>query len=159
MGKAVLVPLYEVHESSIHGVGVFALRRIRKGTRIIEYMGEHIAHEVADGRYNDDAKDHPHVLLFIVDKDTVVDGGRGGNEARFINHSCDPNCEADVENGHIYIRAIKTIQPGDELTYDYRLTRPGRRRASWKQKYACHCGSPNCRGTMLEPVAPRKTQR
>ena len=89
----------------------------------------------------------------------VVDGGHGGNEARFINHSCDPNCEAVVVNGHIYIQAIKTIQPGVELTYDYRLTRPGRRRAIWKQLYACHCGAPNCRGTMLERPTPQKKKR
>ena len=159
MGQAVRKPFYEVHESSIHGVGVFASRRIRKGTRVIEYLGERITHEVADERYHDDANEHPHVLLFIVDEAIVVDGGRGGNEARFINHSCDPNCEAVVVNGHIYIQAIKTIQPGVELTYDYRLTRPGRRRAIWKQLYACHCGAPNCRGTMLEPPTPRKRKR
>lgn len=159
MGKVMYTPMYEVRESSIHGMGVFASRKIRTGTRIVEYLGERITHEVADERYNDDTNEHPHILLFIVDKVTVVDAGRGGNEARFINHSCDPNCEAEVDDGHIYIRAIKTIQPGAELTYDYRLTRPGRRRAEWKEKYACHCGSPNCRGTMLEPPARKKVPK
>src|SRR5579871_553999 len=133
MGKVAATPMYEVRNSSIHGQGVFALRRIPEGTRIIEYVGERISHEVADQRYNDDSEAHPHILLFIVDKDIVVDAGIGGNEARFINHSCDPNCEAEIDDGHIYIRAIKAIQPGAELTYDYRLTRPGRRRAAWKE--------------------------
>jgi len=159
LAKVERMPLYQVRESDIHGVGVFALRRIRNGTRVVEYTGERISQEVADERYNDDAAEHPHVVLFIVDDNTVVDGGQGGNEARFINHSCDPNCEAVVSDGHIYIQAIKTIQPGVELTYDYHLTRPGRRRAAWKQQYACHCGSPNCRGTMLMPPARRKVQK
>jgi SET domain-containing protein len=150
---------FEVRSSSIHGRGVFALRRIRKGTRLIEYTGERISPEEADRRYDDDALDIPHTFLFTVDKRTVIDAAVDGNEARFINHSCDPNCEAVDEAGHIFIEAVRSIRPGEELTYDYHLERDGRWRAEWAQRYTCRCGAPNCRGTLLvKPRRPRNSK-
>lgn len=145
---------FTIRASSIQGRGAFALRRIRKGTRIIEYTGERITPEEADARYDDDAMDRPHTFLFTVNKRVVIDGALHGNEAKYINHSCDPNCEAIDDGGRIFVEALRTIQPGDELTYDYRLHRPGPFRKKWIRQYACHCGAPNCRGTLL--VLPKR---
>ncbi|HEY3290984.1 MAG TPA: SET domain-containing protein-lysine N-methyltransferase [Anaerolineae bacterium] len=141
--------LIEVRQSPIHGRGVFALRRIRKGQRIIEYLGERITPEDGENRYDDDAAEQAHVLLFTVDDKTVIDGGVNGNEAIYINHSCEPNCEAINDDGRIFIEALRTIKPGEELSFDYQLVRPGRRQPGWDKRYVCHCGAPTCRGTML----------
>ncbi len=146
--------LVAVCESPIHGRGVFALRRIRSGQRIIEYLGERIAPSEAEQRYDDDRAEHAHVLLFTVDEHIVIDGGHDGNAAIYINHSCAPNCEAVNDGSRIFIEALRDIGPGEELTYDYQLERPGRYSADWKERYRCHCGAPDCRGTML---APRKS--
>jgi SET domain-containing protein len=150
------IPPFEVRSSPIHGFGAFASRRIRKGTRIIEYLGQRITNQEADARYNDDRMEHPHVLLFIVDKRTVLDAGVNGNEARYINHSCAPNCEAVIQNGRIFIEALCSISAGEELTYDYRLERAEENDIADDLRYACRCGAETCRGTML---APRKTRK
>lgn len=149
-------PYFEVRASPIQGQGVFALRRIRKGTRIMEYTGERITPEEADERYDDDAVERPHTFLFTVNRRTIIDGAVNGNEARYINHSCEPNCEAVIEAGRIFIEALRTIQPGDEITYDYQLERPGPYRPEWRRRYACHCGAPTCRGTLLLPKRERR---
>ena len=148
---------FELRSSSIHGQGVFALRPIHKGKRLIEYVGERISPEEADRRYDDDALDIPHTFLFTVDKHTVIDAAVDGNEARFINHSCDPNCEAVDDAGRIFIEAIRNIRSGEELTYDYHLERDGHWRKEWAERYACRCGAPTCRGTLL--VKPKKPGR
>jgi hypothetical protein len=146
---------FEVRSSAIQGLGAFATQRISKGTRIIEYVGERISTKEADARY-DDHSPGSIVLLFVVDKRTVIDAGVGGNEARFINHSCGPNCEPVVAGRRIYIEAGPTIFPGEELTYDYSLTRDKGDDEKTEVEYACHCGAKNCRGTMLEPLHKRK---
>jgi|SRR3990172_7343827 len=146
-------PFFHLRASPIQGQGAFALRRIRKGTRIVEYTGERITPEESDRRYDDDAMDRPHTFLFTINGHTVIDAAVNGNAARFINHSCDPNCEAVDDGGRIFIEALRTVRPGEEMTYDYRLERPGRWRKAWAQRYACRCGAPNCRGTLL--VKPR----
>jgi uncharacterized protein len=152
-----MAELFELRSSPIHGRGVFALRRIRKGKRLIEYIGERITPEAADLRYDDDAMDKPHTFLFTVDAQTIIDAAVGGNEARFINHSCDPNCEAVDDDGRIFIETIRNIRPGEELAYDYHLERDGRWRKEWAVRYACRCGAPNCRGTLLvKPKRPKK---
>lgn len=143
--------LIEVKRSSIQGLGAFATTRIPKGTRIIEYTGERITPAEADRRYNDDATDHPRVLLFSVDSRTVIDAAVGGNEAQYINHSCEPNCAAVTDKKRIYIEALRNIQPGEELLYDYNLTRESDDDAALEKRYACRCGAPTCRGTMLVP--------
>jgi len=91
-GKTAKSALITVRRSKVHGSGVFAARPIRKGTRIIEYTGERVTHAQADSRYEDKDESDNHTFLFIVDRKIVIDAGIDGNDARFINHSCDPNC-------------------------------------------------------------------
>jgi uncharacterized protein len=148
-------PCFEIRSSPIQGFGAFAVRRIRRGTRLIEYQGERIAPREARARYDDDGAEHPHVLLFIIDERTLIDAGVGGNEARFFNHSCEPNCEAVTEDGRVFLRALRTIAHGEELTYDYQLERKGRFDPAWEALYACRCGTTACRGTMLRPRRKR----
>src|SRR5581483_2931820 len=116
---------FEVRSSDIQGFGAFAVRPIPKGTRIIEYTGERISHEEADARYDDAAMERHHTFLFTVDEKTVIDAKRKGNDSRFINHSCEPNCETVVEKGRIFIDAIQDISPGEELFFDYAYERDG----------------------------------
>jgi SET domain-containing protein len=143
--------LLEIRSSPIQGSGAFATKRIRKGTRVIEYVGEVITAKEADRRYDDSLFEHPHVLLFSLDDHYVIDAGSGGNESRFINHSCRPNCEAVIEKNHIFIESIRTINKGEELTYDYNLTREDEDNAALEKHYQCNCGASNCRSTMLKP--------
>lgn len=150
---------FEVRNSRIQGRGAFAIRKIPAGTRIVEYVGEKVTPEVATERYDDDSMESHHTFLFTLDDDWVVDAGVRGNNARFINHSCAPNCESVTEDGHIYIEAIQDIPKGAELTYDYELEREGRYKKAWDQLYACRCGVPTCRGTMLKRGRPRRTKR
>lgn len=149
---------FEVRHSRIHGYGGFATRKIRKGTRIVEYQGERISNKEADLRYGD-SDPHDIILLFVVDKRTIIDAGVNGNDARFINHSCEPNCEAVDDKGRIYLEATRTIQPGEELVYDYNLTREAGDDGKEDADYACRCGTPSCRGTMLEPRPKRKRKK
>jgi SET domain-containing protein len=151
--------LLQVRPSKIQGLGAFAAAPIPAGTRIIEYTGEHISPAEADRRYDDDSAEHPRVLLFSVDSKTVIDAGVGGNEAQFINHSCEPNCAAVTVKKHIYIESLRDIEPGEELLYDYNLTRNGDDSAEMEQRYACHCGAPTCRGTMLVPKDKQKKKK
>lgn len=138
-----------VRRSPIQGRGVFALRPIRKGARVIEYVGERISHREADRRHTSEDGWSPHTMLFIVDGKTVIDATSRGNSARWINHSCRPNCEAVDDAGRIYIEAIRDIRPGDELTYDYNLRLDEPHTPAAKKAHACHCGAPRCRGTLL----------
>jgi hypothetical protein len=92
-----------------------------------------------------------------VDSKTVIDAGRNGNDARFINHGCDPNCESGIMKKRVFIDAIRTIQPGEELVYDYQITRDPDDPDDVDEIFACRCGAPGCRGSMLEPKKkPRK---
>jgi SET domain-containing protein len=154
-------PLYVVRRSRIHGRGVYAARRIRSGTRIIEYIGDRITHEEADARYDMKADDDGHTFLFVVDDDLCIDAGVGGNPARFINHKCDANCETVIEGRRVFIEATRTIQPGEELGYDYQLTWESTDDPEELQLYACRCGAATCRGTMLdrEAVDVRKKRK
>jgi uncharacterized protein len=148
---------FEVRRSRIQGRGVFATRRIRKGTRLIRYVGQPISHEEADRRY-DDEKGRHHTFLFVLDEDTVLDARRGGNDARFINHSCEPNCETEIDEGEIWVRAIAPIAPETELVYDYRFEWDDAYEPDDVRYYACRCGSAKCRGTILRvPVYLRAT--
>jgi SET domain-containing protein len=161
-GSARGAPWFEVRRSPVHGLGAFALRRIRTGTRIIEYLGERVTHQEADRRYEDRTDGDGHTFLFVVDSRTVLDGGAGGNDSRFINHSCDPNCESVIEGKRVFIEAIRTIQPGEELSYDYQLGRDADDPPNVDEIYACRCGRDNCRGSMLWPPqkpAPRAKER
>jgi uncharacterized protein len=141
----------EVRNSPIHGAGVFALRRIRKGTTIIEYLGDRVSHEEVDERYADKLETDSHTFLFTVNSKIVIDAGSNGNDARFINHSCDPNCESAIKNKRVFIEAIRTILPGEELNYDYAIGRDDDDAPDVDEIFACRCGAANCRGSMLEP--------
>src|SRR5262245_7830914 len=144
-------PLFEVRQSSVHGLGAFALCAIAKGTRIVEYLGERITHGQADRRYEDHDENDNHTFLFIVDKRTVIDAGVDGNDARFINHSCDPNCESVIEQRRVFIETVRDIAPGEELAYDYQIGRERGDPPNVDEIYACRCGAAKCRGTMLWP--------
>ncbi len=156
-------PLYIVRGSHIHGRGVFALRYIRKGTRILEYTGERIDNDEADRRYDDTKMGRHHTFLFTLDKNTVIDGAAntGGGDASFINHSCDPNCEAVITGKNIFIHALRGIEPGEELAYDYQYERTGENDAELEKFYVCKCGADSCRGSIMKPASkkPRRKRR
>lgn len=155
-------PWFLVRNSKVHGKGCFARKDIPKGTRITEYVGDRISWAESDKRYEGYDVNDNHTFLFIVDRKTVIDGGVGGNDARYINHSCAENCESTVEKGRVYIDAIKDIKKGEELGYDYQIGRDKNDPPNVDEIYACRCGAPNCRGTMLWPPKrpkPRKKKK
>ena len=132
-------------------MGAFATHPISSGTRLIEYAGARITPAEADERYPDvDGVEHQ-TYLFAIDDEIVIDALVDGNDARFINHSCDPNCDAVVEDGRIWIESIRDIVPGEELAYDYAFILPERHTPAAKRRYPCRCGSGRCRGTILAP--------
>ena len=145
-------PWLVVRRSRIHGRGCFARTFIPKGTRIIEYLGERISHKAADLRYEDDDVTNNHTFLFVADRRTVIDASFGGNEARWINHNCDGNCESEIEKSRVFIDARRDIEKGEELGYDYQIGRDRADPPNVDEIYACRCGSPKCRGTMLWPA-------
>ncbi|MBN9163469.1 MAG: SET domain-containing protein-lysine N-methyltransferase [Myxococcales bacterium] len=138
---------------------MFATRAIRKGAPIIEYVGERISHEEADRRHSTKAADDNHTFLFTVDSKTVIDGGVGGNAARFINHSCEPNCEVIIDDGRLFVEAARTIRSGEEIVYDYMITRAPDDAPDLEQIFGCRCGAATCRGTMLEPRKKPKASK
>src|SRR5262245_52731484 len=138
--------LYVVKKSAIHGRGVFATATIQKGSRIIEYTGERISHAEAAIGYKGEPDPKTSVLLVTVNRKVVLDAAVGGNDARFINHACTPNCETVEDDGHIFIEALRRIEPGEELTYDYNLNLSARRTKKDEAAYRCGCGSRKCRG-------------
>lgn len=145
------LPWHIVQRSPLHGNGVFAARDIPAGTRIIEYIGARITPELADERHPVNPDDPFHTFYFSLSCGKVIDGGAGGNDARWINHSCDPNCETE-ENAagtRVYVLALHDIAQGDELFYDYGLVMDGKITKKLQAQYRCLCGSDNCRGTML----------
>jgi hypothetical protein len=152
-------PLYRVRRSLIHGTGVFATRRIARGKRILEYTGERVSHAEADRRYAHKAHDDNHTFLFTLSSRVVIDGGSDGNEARWINHSCDPNCESVIDGGRVYIEALRTLQPGEELSYDYMIERDAGDPPDIDTIFACRCKAAHCRGTMLLPPRQKKPRR
>jgi len=140
----------QVRRSGIHGKGVFALAPIAAGETIIEYTGDVITWKQAQRRHPENPDDPNHTFFFHIDDKHVIDGGTGGNAAKWINHACTPNCEADeTDDGRVFIKALRDIRPGEELNYDYGLIIDGRHTKKLKQEYACRCGTPGCRGTML----------
>ena len=145
----------EVRESGVHGKGVYAIAPIAEGERIIEYKGERISWETALDRHPHDPNDPNHTFYFSLEDGDVLDAKYGGNRSRWINHACEPNCEAREQDGRVFIHALRDIQPGEELFYDYGLVIDGRQTKKLKKEFACYCGSPNCRGTMLAPKGKR----
>ncbi len=148
--------------SPIHGNGVFAASRIAKGEQVIEYKGRLMTHDEADQLYGDGGETG-HTFLFTLNDDYIIDANQQGNSARWINHSCAPNCRAVVEESasgdprrdKVLIEAIRAIKPGEELTYDYGIVLDVPHTARMKTLWRCLCGSPKCTGTLLKPK--RKT--
>ncbi|HEU4853357.1 MAG TPA: SET domain-containing protein-lysine N-methyltransferase [Telluria sp.] len=149
-------PAFEVHSSPVHGNGVFAARHIEAGERIVEYTGARIEWDEATERHARSGVPVNYTLFFTLSDGRVIDGGDHGNDARFINHSCDPNCEAYEEDERVFIHALRDIEKGEELNYNYALEYDDRHTPAIKKAFACRCGAPNCTGVML---APKKRKR
>jgi SET domain-containing protein len=150
------LPVYEVRKSPVHGNGVFARRAIGAGERIIEYRGERIAWEEATRRAEESGGPVNHTFYFSLADGRVIDGGRRGNDARWINHACEPNCEAYEDDGRVYIHALRDIEAGEELNYNYALIYDERHTPALKRLFECRCGTPGCTGTMLAPKRRNK---
>jgi uncharacterized protein len=143
--------IYTVRTSDIHGRGVFAAEKIRKGTVIIEYKGERASWDEAMDRPDSDPTDSAHTFLFELDDGRLIDARVRGNAARWINHSCDPNCETFEDGkGRVFIEAKRKIHPGEELSYDYKLQLGGRLTKRERAQYTCRCGTDKCRGSLLD---------
>jgi SET domain-containing protein len=153
----------EARQSAIHGNGVFATEAIAKGERVIRYKGKLRTHDEVDAVYAE-AADNGHTFLFTLNDKYVIDANVEGNVARWINHSCNPNCEAVYEESdsgkkrkdRIYIEAMRDIAAGEELSYNYGITLVDAHTAKQKAIWACRCGAPKCTGTMLQPKRKKK---
>lgn len=156
MSKTGNHPAFEVHRSPVHGNGVFARRDIAAGERIVEYEGRRIEWDEATERAARSGQPVNYTLFFTLADGRVIDGGDEGNDARFINHSCEPNCEAYEEDERVFIHALRDIEKGEELNYNYALVYDGRHTQAIKKAFACRCGAPSCTGVML---APKKRSR
>lgn len=141
----------QVRRSGIHGKGVYAVQDIAAGEALIEYLGEIINWEEAQARHPHDPANPNHTFYFHIDESRVIDALHGGNSSRWINHACDPNCEAHERDGRVFIRALRDIVCGEELNYDYGLIIEERYTKKLKAEYPCWCGSARCRGTLLAP--------
>ena len=142
---------FELRASPIAGIGAFAKKDIPRRTRMVEYAGEKISNEEAERRYPDTQDTPHHTFLFTLNSKWAIDAAVNGNEARFINHSCEPNCEADEVEGRIFIKSLRNIKAGEELSYDYGLIIDEPYTRKLKAEYPCWCGSKGCRGTLLAP--------
>jgi uncharacterized protein len=141
----------QVRRSGVHGKGVYAMVDLAKGEVLIEYTGERINWDEALARHPHDPKDPHHTFYFSLEGGDCLDALYGGNSSRWINHSCNPNCEADEQDGRVFIKAKKNIKAGTELNYDYGLTIDEPYTKALKANYPCWCGAKNCRGTLLTP--------
>ena len=140
---------FEIRPSPMQGLGAFAMRFIPAGTRLLEYAGERLTPTEADVRYPDVPGERHHTFLFAIDDEVVIDASVNGNAARFINHSCDPNCDAVIEDERIWIETIRDVQAGEELAYDYAYVLEERHSPAAKRRFPCRCGATTCRGTIL----------
>ena len=129
-------------KSGINNLGLFAQGDIKKGEKVIEYKGKKFTHKQVEE--NDRFDNSKAIYLFTLNERYVLDGDTKTNTAKYINHSCDPNCEVDIINGKIWIIAIKDIKKGDELSYDYGFGYD----ADFRQ-FPCKCGSKNCCGYIV----------
>ncbi|HEY5799648.1 MAG TPA: SET domain-containing protein-lysine N-methyltransferase [Burkholderiaceae bacterium] len=157
--KAKAAPPFEVRRSAIHGNGCFATRALAAGDKLGEYKGERIDWPEALRRTEESDGPANHTFLFSLEDGNVIDGGCKGSDARWINHACDPNCEAQEEKGRVFIYALRDIARGEELNYDYALVYEDRHTKALKELFACRCGSPLCRGTMLAPKKRKSAKK
>lgn len=144
-------PWHVVKPSKLHGNGVFALRDIPAGTRILQYAGKRLTPEQADALFPVNPDEPFHTFFFALSNGKIVDGGQGGNDSRWINHSCAPNCEGheNADGSRVFIVAMRDIPAGEELLYDYSLVIDDEITDELKQNYRCLCGAAQCRGTMI----------
>ncbi|HTI18765.1 MAG TPA: SET domain-containing protein-lysine N-methyltransferase [Trinickia sp.] len=140
-----------VRRSGVHGKGVFAAAPFTAGERLMEYKGERISWKEALRRHPHNPDEPNHTFYFALEDGRVIDGNVNGNSARWINHSCAPNCESEEVEGRVFVRALRDITPDEELFYDYGLVIDERHTKKLKRDYACRCGARKCRGTMLAP--------
>ncbi len=143
----------QTRRSGVHGKGVFALTDFAKGETIIEYVGEIITWKEALRRHPHDPSDPNHTFYFHIDEKHVIDAKYGGNSSRWINHACKPSCQPDEENGRVFIKAIRNIKAGEELSYDYGLVIDAPLTKELKLEYPCWCGAKKCRGTLLSSTS------
>jgi len=139
----------QVRESGIHGKGVYAIRPIKAGDKVLEYKGEIITWKKAEARHPHDASQPNHTFYFHLDDGHVIDAKHTGNSAKWINHSCEPNLEASQDDYRIFLNALRDIKVGEELSYDYGLVIDIRKTTRVKKDSVCSCRAINCRGTML----------
>ena len=145
----------QVRRSGVHGKGVYALKDLAEGETLIEYGGEVISWKEALRRHPHDPSNPNHTFYFHIDDKHVIDGKQGGNSSRWINHSCQPNCEADEDGGRVFIKALHNIAAGQELFYDYGLIIDAKYTPELLAEYPCWCGAKSCRGTLLAPKEKR----
>ena len=151
-------PAWVLKASQVDGTGLFARRRIAPGMPIIEYRGERISWSEALRRSEIKGGPFNHTFYFTLADGRVIDGGSDGNEARFINHSCEPNCEAmEHEDGRVFIYSMQEISRGDELSYNYALIYEARHTPAVKKTFACRCGAASCTGIMLAPKRRKRS--
>lgn len=146
----------QTRRSGVHGKGVFALQDLAEGETLIEYVGEVISWPEALRRHPHDPAQPNHTFYFHIDDGHVIDARVGGNSSRWINHSCQPNCEADESGGRVFIKALRNIAAGVELFYDYGLVIDARHTPKLLAQYPCWCGAAECRGTLLAPKSRKK---
>tara|TARA_B100001057_G_C22545978_1_gene831543 strand:- start:10 stop:501 length:492 start_codon:yes stop_codon:yes gene_type:complete len=143
--------MWKVKKSKVHGYGVFATQNIKKNKKIIEYIGEKITKKEGDKRSSIRIKKYLRskvtgsVYIFELNKKYDIDGSPTYNKARYINHSCNPNCEVDIINDQIWISSIKNVKKGDELSYDYGYEFD---KDDFKD-HECRCGAKNCIGFII----------
>ncbi len=149
-----------VRRSKIQGRGVYATRDIAEGERIMEYTGKLVTAAEADAFADDEKMRRHHTFLFAVNDDWVIDATEVGGDARYMNHSCDPNCESVIVRKRIFIHALRDIEAGEELLYDYWYTTDETYTLEdLRRIYPCRCKAPNCRGTLAKPPAPVRAPR
>ena len=142
--------LWYKKKSSLHGSGLFALSNIKKSYQVIQYIGDKVTKKEGDKRADIQIKKAEKnlktgmVYVFELNKRYDIDGGVLHNHARFINHSCDPNCEVEITNNEIWISSIKNIKKDEELTYNY-----GYPFDSDFEEHICKCGTKKCVGYIL----------
>jgi uncharacterized protein len=147
----------QTRRSGVHGKGVYAVVDLAEGETLIEYLGEVIGWDEALRRHPHDPSDPNHTFYFHIDEAHVIDAKFGGNSSRWINHSCAPNCESEVDEGRVFIRALRNIAAGEELFYDYGLVIDEPHTPELLAQYPCWCGAKSCRGTLL--AAQKKASR
>jgi SET domain-containing protein len=141
-----------VRRSSVHGKGVFATRLLAAGERVLEYKGEVTAWRNAVRRHRREGVEG-HTFLFGLSDGRVIDGNCGGNSARWLNHSCAPNCESVEAGGRIFIHTLRPIEAGEELFIEYLLATDHPMDDALRAQYACRCAAAGCRHSMLAASA------